>query len=414
MPVPKTTDLLMKHAQTLFWPCLAVYVFTLPISHTIVIRNIAFAALILVTACLCAGLHRKPALPLPKAWAIYAGIALVSCFYAVSPMASLAEIRVEIFYCMAAFSIAVTWSRNSDILHPFAFIAAAANLLLVVAALGTAGFDKSLSELLALPGWARAGLNANYLLTMAPLLCYLGWTQWRGGNRPLAAGIALILMLDVLAMIIGYNRQALMALATGVFCAGVLLLRNQFTWRRCAALIGILLFLAALLAAQMIRRAESIESVDQIAQTAVSQDVRWPLWKFSIEKIIERPLSGGGFGRAVFDKLYPEFMPENVMLWHAHNMVLNKGIQMGIPGMLAFLLLWYSLLRAFTGYLRVSSTDRVIAIVGVSTLATIFVKNMTDDFFVRDMALWFWLVTGMLLGSLQRQGASASQPSPSQ
>ena len=399
-----------RYAYWLFWLGLVAYVFTLPISHTIAVRNVAFVGLIVATLCLCAGLRQKPSLPLPGAWAGYTAIALISCFYAVVPIASLVEIRVEILYCMAIFSIAVTWSEHEDILHAFAFIAAASNLILVVIALGMAGFDKSLPDLLALPGWARAGLNANYLLTMAALLFYLAWVKWRTENRPLAVGIVLLLMLDVLAMIVSYNRQALLALAAGVFCAGALSLKSRFTWRRGAVFLGILLFLGGLLVAQMVHRAGTIKSVDQLALSAVAEDVRWPLWKFSIEKIIEHPLAGGGFGRAVFDKLYPEFMPDDPMLWHAHNMVLNKGIQMGIPGILAFLLLWYALLNTFVRHLQGSENARALAIAGISTVVAVFAKNMTDDFFVRDMALWFWLVTGMMLGSLRRFPAAVEHP----
>ena len=410
MPASPTTARLIDYAHRLFWPGLAVYVFTLPISHSIAVRNAAFVLLILATLLLSIGLRRKPVLPLPGAWAAYAGIALISCLYAISPMKSLGEVRVEIFYCIVIFTIAVTWSKNNDILTEFALIAAASNLILVVIALSMAGFDKSWEYILTLPGWARAGLNANYLLTMAPFLCYAAWAQWRRGKLLIPVGIALLLILDVLALMVSLNRQALMALTAGIFCAGALLLHGQFTWKRCTVFVATLFFLAALLVAQMLHRAGTMENIGQIAQTAISHDVRWPLWKFSVEKIFEHPLAGGGFGRAVFDKLYPEFMPEDILLWHAHNMVLNKGIQMGIPGMLVFLLLWYALLRAFTGHLRGSSRERAIAIAGVATLTTVFLKNMTDDFFVRDMALWFWLVTGVLLGSLQRNTGGVEQP----
>ena len=413
LPALRPPSLLLKYAPYLFWVSLAVYAFTLPISNTIAVRNLAFVLLIFSTLCLCIGARQWPMLPLKRAWAIYGAIALISCLYAVDPLSSLGEIKVEIFYCVLIFSIAFTWAKLNDILPKFAFVAATCNLILVVTALSVSGMDKSWGQILALPGWARAGFNTNYILCVFPLLCYLAWTQWNKGNRRLSAGITTLLALDILAMILSYNRQTMVALAAGIFCAAALLLRNQFTWKRAAAFLGTLCLVAALLATQMLRRAETRESVDQVAHTAVAQDVRWPLWKFSVEKIIEHPLTGGGFGRAVFDKLYPEFMPENTMLWHAHNMLLNKGIQMGIPGILAFLFLWYALLRAFTRYLADAPDKRLIAIAGISTLTIIFMKNMTDDFFLRDMALWFWLVNGILLGSLQNRASHAARP-PSQ
>lgn len=424
MPSSPTTAALSRLANWLFWFALAVYVPMLPISHTIAVRNAAFLLLIVATLLLCLARQRLPALPLKTAWAIYAAVALISCSYAVSPIASLGEVRVEIVYCFLIFSIAVTWSQDRDILPAFARVAAVANLLLVVTALAMAGFDTPIEEILALPGWARAGLSANYLLAVAPLLALFSWRLWTAGKRPLAAGLALILLLDVLAMIVSYNRQALLALAAGIFCAGVLLIKDRFSWRRCAVLAAVMLVVAGLIVAQMARRAASVETVeangsvgavekvDQLAQTVVTKDVRWALWKFSVEKIIEHPLAGGGFGRTVFDKLYPDFMPDDPMLWHAHNMVLNKGIQMGVPGMLAFLLLWLALLRAYSAQLRAAPRQRAIAIAGIATLVVVFAKNMTDDFFVRDMALWFWLINGILLGSLHYRGSAAARPEP--
>jgi len=396
-----TTNPIAWHDR-LFWFALAGYTFTLPISHTIAVRYGAFALLIVATVSLCLRDRQLPALPLKGAWAVYAGIALISCINAVSPMQSLTEVRVEILNCLLVFSVSVTWARQRDLLEPFACVATASNLILVAIGLGVAGFGKSLPELMQLPDLVRAGLNANYLLTMAALVCYLGWTQLLKGRHALSAGIFLLLIADVLSMFVSLNRQALVALATGLLCAAGLLLQHRFTWKRFAVAVAVVLILTGLVFVQILHRAENVENIDSIAQTTVSRDVRWKLWKFSIEKIVEHPLTGGGFGRAVFDKLYPDFMPDDPMLWHAHNMVLNKGIQMGFPGIAAFLLLWIALLRAFAAHLGDPANRSAIAIVGITTLATVFMKNMTDDFFVRDMALWFWLLTGILLGSLQR------------
>ena len=402
MTSPPITTHPIAWYDRLFWFALVVYTFTLPISHTIAVRYAAFALLIVATVSLCLGNRQLPALPLKGAWAAYACVALISCVNAVVPMQSLGEVRVEILYCLLVFLMGVTWAKQRDLLEPFACVAAAANLILVAIGLGVAGFGKSIPELLQLPGWVRAGLNANYLLTMAALVFYLGWTQWIKGKHALSVGIFLLLIADVLSMFVSLNRQALVALATGLLCAAILLLQRSFTWKRVGAAVGVVLIVTGLIFVQVLHRAETIENIDSIAQTTVSRDVRWKLWKFSMEKIVEHPLTGGGFGRAVFEKLYPDFMPDDPMIWHAHNMVLNKGIQMGIPGIAAFLLLWFALLRAFAAHLGSPANRGAIAIVGITTLATVFMKNMTDDFFVRDMALWFWMVNGILLGSLQR------------
>ena len=84
---------------------------------------------------------------------------------------------------------------------------------------------------------------------------------------------------------------------------------------------------------------------------------------------------------------------------------------MGIPGIATFLILWFMLVREFVRHLDSSPARRALAVTGLSLLAAVFVKNMTDDFFVRDMALLFWLLVGILIGSLRRYENIERQPS---
>jgi O-antigen ligase len=186
----------------------------------------------------------------------------------------------------------------------------------------------------------------------------------------------------------------------------------NFSWRRVLALVMVLGAVVLLFSLQLQRRpvgdaTETTTAVRQ-AQVAVKVDPRWEIWRFSIAKIAEHPLVGGGMGRYVFRKLYPEFQPDQLLHWHAHNMILNKGIQMGVPGMLSFLLLWIALGRQLLRHVRSRGADGGLAVAGLSIFAAVFFKNMTDDFFVRDTALMFWLVMGLLLGVLRAaQGTSA-------
>ena len=48
-----------------------------------------------------------------------------------------------------------------------------------------------------------------------------------------------------------------------------------------------------------------------------------------------------------------------------------------------------------------------LAVAGLSIAGAVFVKNMTDDFFVRDTALMFWLVMGLLVGVLRSTQSAA-------
>jgi O-antigen ligase len=137
-----------------------------------------------------------------------------------------------------------------------------------------------------------------------------------------------------------------------------------------------------------------------LVRQSVKSDVRWHLWLFTLQEVNKSPLTGGGFGQRVFKLRFPDFEP-NSMLWHAHNMVLNKGVQMGIPGMLSFLLLFFSAPWALRKGLGGDPACHQIASVGIALALGVFLKNMTDDFFTRDCAYLYWIIIGATLGSVR-------------
>ncbi|MBI2961669.1 MAG: O-antigen ligase family protein [Betaproteobacteria bacterium] len=392
-----TADRLSYRAFTIG---LALYVLVLPVKHTIALRYLAIAIIAASTIAYLWSHRKRPICPLAGAWIAYAAVALASLVYAVAPTESLSEIRVEVFYGLAIFVIAASWSRSRDIVTGLAYMLAAANAIYVVAALSYASLSSTMPEIERMPSWALAGVNPNFILTVLPLLVYLAWKASRAGQRWRVAALAALVVLDMVALLLSYNRQAFVVLAVGVACGGSLVLAIRFTWRRFAVLATLIVLIVAMAGVQMARREPYLP--EELARASVAADPRWALWRFSAARIAEHPLTGGGFGRDVFAKLYPELKARNGMLWHAHNMVLNKGIQMGLPGVIVWLILWFYVAREFFVRIRRGSPDFPLAATGLVIVAMVFAKNMMDDVFVRDMAQLFWLVTGALIGSLRR------------
>jgi O-antigen ligase len=401
--------------EGIFWVALAVYLFVLPIASTIGVRYIAYVLLIGATVAVLVENRRLPTLPFAGFWLAYFLVALVSVFFAVAPAVSLSELRVEVIYCMVIFVIGVTWGGRAAGFEPFAVLLAVINGILTLSAFHFASLAMSYPETLLIPKYARAGMDGNWLLVAVFLNSWLAWRLWSSGRRVAPFLLAVLVSLDVWAMLASVNRQNMVALGAGIATAAVLSLHARFSWRRVAFFLGLLTVVAALLVAQVQRRSQpgvtpltAAPSVTATADRAVdlvsteaSSDVRWKLWKFSLQKILENPWTGGGIGRTMFDKLYPEFMPENRQLWHAHNMILNRGIQMGIPGMIVFLALWAALVVEVHRHARSQSPSLYLAIAGLAAIAAIFTKNLTDDFFVRNSALFFWLFAGYLVGFLR-------------
>jgi len=84
---------------------------------------------------------------------------------------------------------------------------------------------------------------------------------------------------------------------------------------------------------------------------------------------------------------------------HAHNILLNYALQLGVLGPLVLAFLFYSIARELWKLLR-SSDDyvQVLGIAGLSIIGGFFGQSMVEDIFVRHLAWLFWALLGMILG----------------
>lgn len=135
--------------------------------------------------------------------------------------------------------------------------------------------------------------------------------------------------------------------------------------------------------------------------TIETGNVRWELTKFSLGKVMENPFQMLGFGQRSFVKKYKDFYLKykGAQLWHAHNTFLNISLQTGLQGLVFFCLLLYQLLRyCYTrAKLEESPSLKFFFLATFMMIITFFVRNLSDDFFVDDSALLFWLLSGASL-----------------
>ena len=101
------------------------------------------------------------------------------------------------------------------------------------------------------------------------------------------------------------------------------------------------------------------------------------------------------------------------MLMHAHNTFLNRALETGLPGLAAFILLLASVAVAFRRVARSADPGTAaIGAAGIALVAGVVLKNLTDDFFVRQNALLFWSLVGAGLGAAAaREEAIRAAPS---
>jgi len=368
---------------------LAVFLFILPFPGTVALRLLTLAIGLIVYAWTW---HKEgfASVPAKTALLLWGGCALLSLATAIDPGYSLGEIKNEIGYAMAAYLGFITLTRTRADANFFVKALILGSLVLGAFALWEHfSLDSAYWNERGLAG--GSGSYSTYLLALLPALLWAGSTLRHEHRWNLVSGlIALQLVVAALAgqraFWLVFALQALVALyllrARGFIAISASRMRAIGA---AAVILSVLVAVAATL------------KRDTVGWT---QDPRLTTWPAVAARILEHPLTGKGFGRETMKKAYPDLLSQKFpAVWHAHNLFLNYGMAMGIPGMIAILLLFFTLLRKFWELSR--ADDRIVAmagICGVLLVVGVVARNLTNDFFQRDLALLFWSIAGMLLG----------------
>ena len=370
----------------------AVLLFILPFPGTVALRLLALAAGLIV----CAWIWHKqgfPEVPAKAVLLLWGGCALLSLASAIDPAYSLSEIKNEIGYTMAAYLGFITLTRTRGDAGFFVIALILGNLALSMFALR----DYFSSNSMYWNEGGRAGGSGSYstyLLALLPVLLWAGYVLPHRHRWVVIPGLIVLQLL--VAVLVGQRAFWLAVALQGLFALYLLRARGfiAISARRVRAIgaAAVILFSLALAGATATRDAVSW-----------ARDPRVTSLPALAGRIVEHPLLGKGFGRQAMKKAYPDLVSrEYPAFMHPHNLFLNYGIAMGVPGMLAILLLFLALLRRFWELSR--ADDRGIAmagICGVLLVIGVVARNLTNDFFQRDLALLFWSIAGMLLGYAQ-------------
>jgi O-antigen ligase len=126
------------------------------------------------------------------------------------------------------------------------------------------------------------------------------------------------------------------------------------------------------------------------------------VWSFSLDYLSQHPLSGIGYGRYSFELTFPEFMEgKNPLLGHTHNIFMDLALQLGLPGLLIFLL-FMGLLLKLLWPLAPPTRGQLPACFRLAALLMIvafMIRNFTDDFFFGSSVEFFWALIASALAS---------------
>ena len=389
----------------------ALFLFILPFPGTVAFRlgTLTIAA---ITALLMWRRVAPPPIPLKLPISIWMIVSALSLVWALDRQSSLSEIKNEIGYTMVAFLTfyALTQGERQWLLWKSVFMVGAC----MVTSFAVYYHLRKMPELL-FGGNGRVGLHGGpgnsttYYILLCPLL-FIALEQSLA-RKPFSRAPWFFLVIMGAGAYVSLNRVCWIALAfSGICFVGLRLFRRTSRVKALKLTAGFVfatLGLSATLLLLVINfrfRAE-INAVGLME--FLSRDPRIELWEFSLRHIWAHPFAGTGFGTGSAKSILEAQHFKDPLLGHAHNIFLDYGLQMGIPGMIALLGLFVAITSEFAILYR-SRDDGCcrLGAAGLAMVAGIIVKSMTDMPLGRGNALLFWSLIGIILGYGRRLAAA--------
>lgn len=374
----------------------AIFLFVLPIPHTTTIRLVCLFSATLMALVLVRR-YGTPALPLKIPFALWATVALLSLFYAVDPQETLREIKSEVLYSFLAFFVFYTQTTNERrwAVWIMAVIAILLSLSVTNVFLWYRGGD------LVSPRYVYNGVAAytTFLVTVLPfVLLFVFHLPAREIGRWLLRAAPLLLLVPAYLTL---NRTVWIAVATlALTMSGLLMFGNGSRSRNlkaAAALTALVVISFFLIHSTLERRVGVQGNLDAVVEHTVAVDPRTELWSFVSREIARHPWQGIGFGSVSFSIAYGQWKSKGIL--HAHNVFLDAGIQMGVLGIVMMAGLFGAVLYQYWRLYRSGHRlARWLGACGIAMVMAVVIRNMTDQFFRRDLALLFWALVGASLG----------------
>ncbi len=235
-------------------------------------------------------------------------------------------------------------------------------------------------------------------------------------RRVLSALLALALLVMVGTLILSQSRSAFVGIIVALLVLASF--RRRWVW----LVVTVALLVGALVA--LCLRPEQIQSLIVALYSDRNVTARFEIWQRALWMIQDFPYTGVGLNTysLVANALYPFFSiaPERVLqLTHAHNAFLQVAVDLGIPGLVAYLSLllgfgaaWRTAYRHFpAGRLRALSVGLLCGIVGYH------VYGLTDCITLGakpGVAIWAMLglmaaLANLSLGTSSRRSCAAKR-----
>lgn len=255
---------------------------------------------------------------------------------------------------------------------------------------------------------------AQYLIMVLPVnimgLFYL--KSWKGKFF-----LFVVFALNCFELYLTRTRGAWVAFMLELLLIAMILPRKNAVRLACAGVIIVILSLAlSVLPQNLVWHGNKELNVSSPgAETEMNTaETRLVIWKEVFKEISKNPLKGAGYGKAIFKEKFKgkEFMKRKEISWldHAHNTFVDIAIQLGVQGVLALLLIIFVILKMSWATFTAGATDfdRKFGLAAFVMTIGFFTANQVAEFYIDDLALLFWFLTGMLASAYRRSTAAAA------
>jgi len=244
-------------------------------------------------------------------------------------------------------------------------------------------------------GFDNPNIFAEYLLLVIPLTlaCLLQKGEMR---RKLFYALSLALML--VCLVFTWSRGAWLG-----FLVGMLLFFLILSKKTVIGLLGLVIVSPLLSWLVPNAVAERFLSIGNLAESSVSY--RISVWYGMVELLKKTWWSGIGVGNAAFEAVYPSVALVGAgTIEHAHSIYLQLLAELGIPGLLVFLLILFLFVQnCFEYLLKVKNQEeRGLVIAGIAAVAAMLVIGITEHiWYSYRIFLAFWTLLALVNSAIQ-------------
>ena len=395
----------------------------LPLAHVTALRN-TFVGIVAVLALLQFRLAPWKGVPGLAPWLAWLAFAAASIGWSALPEASFQSFRSDQLYPFVIFLVSFVLVEVLGGRLAFA-LGATAGTLLCVATMSAAvilGTDPDAAPQPGVLGWlawkAGAAPDSNTYIAFIAVPLYRIVVRSRAGWR---RGVAALCVAVFAAL--GFLSESRTLIATlFVSLIGFLMafgiLRGTLRWKSVIgiALAGLIVSALCIEIISRVRLPEARLATRSVALEMIASDSRPAIWAAYFEYVRKQPWFGVGLGRTVPPRAF--HLEDDAALLkidaqagaHAHNLLLDLVLEVGVVGLALWLWLHYEIVRLAWQRARLGGDrEKAWAAAVVALVLALLTKNSTNDLAVYGNAILFWALMGGALGLIWRRGERVAE-----